>query len=580
MAIKLSTIPQVYRNARRLAEIATVLSRNGLEDWIGRLGLDQLVGRAAAGPAAPAGDGAAAEGGAGTSSAAKGLTYEARVRKTLGELGPTFIKLGQILSTRPELVGGAMAHELRHLQTATPANGEAEIRAVLVEEFGRPVEEVFARFDPVPLASASMAQVHRAVLTDGRQVVVKVQHPGIERQVAGDLDLLHGIARLAEALPEIAPYRPTKSAEEIGRSLRKELDFTRDARNLEQFLEFYDRDPAIHAPRPVEAFCTRRVLVQEYLEGTPIGDREALVAAGYDLPTIARNGARIYLDMIFSRGFYHADPHPGNILILPGGVIGLLDFGMVGRLDETLRESFEEMLLAIVSHDTALLSVILRRIGKFPSELDEGEFTSDIAEFVGQYTTRSLDRLDLSGALFDMAEIVRRHRIELPGQVGLLIKTLVTLDGTAKALAPDFNLLEMMRPMRAALLRRRLSPGRNLRKYRRLYLEIEQMAETLPRQIIDIVSRFQEGKFDVHLDVRRLGPSVNRLVLGLLASAVFLGSTLLLSMNVPPVLFPVETYLGGLHRVSLLGLAGLTASVIMGLRLILAILRSGNLDKD
>jgi ubiquinone biosynthesis protein len=271
------------------------------------------------------------------------------------------------------------------------------------------------------------------------------------------------------------------------------------------------------------------------------------------------------MQMIFTHGFFHADPHPGNIVLLPGNVIGLLDFGMVGRIDERLRENIEDMLLAIVQHDVSLLVRMVKQVGTPPPMLDEAGLATDVADFVGQYSSQPLDQLDVGEALTDMTQIMRRHGIMLPPQVAMLIKTLVTLEGTARLLHPRFSLMEVMQPFHRGLLLRRLSPMRQARKLRRLYVEFEQLAEVLPQRIMQILQQVQEGKFDVHLDHRGLGPSVNRLVLGMLASALFVGSSLMLSYKVPPLLFyrrdPTATANWfGLYDLSFLGLAAVRSA--------------------
>jgi ubiquinone biosynthesis protein len=282
--------------------------------------------------------------------------------------------------------------------------------------------------------------------------------------------------------------------------------------------------------------------------------------------------------MIFKHGFYHADPHPGNLVLLPNNVIGLIDFGMVGRIDERLRENIEEMLMSIVNRDVPMLCAVIKRVGRVPSDLDEGALSVDVADFVGHYATQSLAHFDLSGALNDMIEIIRRNQIVLPAQVALLIKVLVTLEGTAKMLNPNFSLMEVMQPFHRTLLLRRLSPMRKLRKLRRLYMDLEHLVDILPQRIVDILEQVQTGKFDVHLDHRGLEPSVNRLVLAMMASALFLGSSLMLSNYVPPLLFPVNAF-WGIHRLSLLGLSGCVVSILVGLRLLRAIGKSGHLDR-
>jgi ubiquinone biosynthesis protein len=296
------------------------------------------------------------------------------------------------------------------------------------------------------------------------------------------------------------------------------------------------------------------------------------------LDKLARHGTEIYLEMIFTDGLFHADPHPGNVVLLPGNVIGLLDFGMVGRIDEQLRENIEEMLFSIVNRDPIHLSSIITRVGKVPPELDEIALRTDVADFVSHYANQPLESFELAGALNEMTEMIFRYKIMLPPQLGMLIKVLVTLEGTSKLLNPNFSLMEIMRPFHRRALVRRFSPRRQIRKIRRVYLEFEHLASVLPRRLMDILEQVQTGTFDVHLDHRGLEPSVNRLVLGMLASALFLGSSLLLSQQVPPLLFQKGTIFG-LKDVSLLGMGGCLISLLLGLRLLRAIGKSGHLDR-
>jgi ubiquinone biosynthesis protein len=237
------------------------------------------------------------------------------------------------------------------------------------------------------------------------------------------------------------------------------------------------------------------------------------------------------------------------------------------------------MLFAIVGQDVTILTALIKKVGTPPPELDEGALAIDIADFVGHYATQSLDHFDLGGALSDMFDIIHRFGVTLPPQVSILIKALVTLEGTTNQLNPSFSLMEVLQPFHRKMVLKRLSPSRQVKKMRRMYFEVEQLAEILPRRITEILAQIQAGKFDVHLDHRRLGPSVNRLVLAMMASSLFLGSALLLSQQVPPVLFPESTYIGGLHKISLLGLTGCIVSIMVGFRLLLAIAKSGRLDR-
>ncbi|MEM8864456.1 MAG: AarF/UbiB family protein [Planctomycetota bacterium] len=562
--MKISTIPQAYRNANRWREILGVLSKYGLAGWLSRFELPlgqgwltdsngQMIGQ---------------------------MSRDERIRRALEELGPTFIKLGQLLSTRPDQVGLGLADELTKLQTGVPADSIDWVREVIAEDFGRPVESCFATFEDLPVASASIGQVHRATLADGRQVAVKVLHLGIEDNVLVDSEILVGLAELAERIPELQNYRPAATAVDFQRTIRRELDLTQERRRLEQFAGYFLDDPRVRLPEVIGELSSRRVLTIEWLDGYKVSDpllREHLTADEQE--TVARHGAEIFTEMIFDHGVYHADPHPGNLIVMPGGVIGLIDFGMIGRLNPELREDLEDMLMAVVSNEPTQLTTVITRVGQTPPELDEAELASDIGDFVEHYGNLSVGGFDLTGALKELIEIIQRRQITLPASVGMLLKMLVQLEGTARLLSPDFSLLEVLEPHQRKMMLRRLSPVRQAKKVKRIYGEFEELAEVLPRRIRDILQQVQSGKFDVHLDHRGLEPSVNRLVLGMMTSALFLGSSLMLSRNVGPISGLSWIGLGWLEGVSLPGLVGLVLSGLLGLRLLRAISKSGRLER-
>jgi ubiquinone biosynthesis protein len=273
--------------------------------------------------------------------------------------------------------------------------------------------------------------------------------------------------------------------------------------------------------------------------------------------------------MVFEHGFYHADPHPGNILVTDDNVIALLDHGMVGRIDERLHEDIEEMLMAAAGQDAEHLTSLIIRVGQIPADLDRAALSVDVADVVAHYGSQSVDELDVGGALREMVDMIRRYRIMLPARVAMLIKTAITLEGTSRLVSPHFSLIEVIKPYRRKMLLRRLSPRRRARKLRRFLADLEHLVEVLPQGVLDILEQVQSGTFDVHLDHRGLEPSVNRLVLGLLASALFVGSSWLLAQNVPPLI----------RGVSIFGAAGCLLALLLGLRLIRAINKSGHLDQ-
>jgi ubiquinone biosynthesis protein len=552
--MRLTSIPQLARNANRVRQIVTILAKYGFADWVARLnlGLARRLFKSSEG------------------TRLADLSHEARIRLVLTELGTTFVKLGQMLSTRPDVVGPALAQELTLLQDQARADRPQVIRQAIEKELGKPIAELFAEFEDQPMASASIGQVHRAKLHDGRRVVVKVQHPGIEQNIRNDLEILIQLAELADYyIEEAKAYRPQALAREFQRVLLRELDFMREMRNLEQFIANFERDERVRFPAPVPELCSGRVLTMELLEGTKLAEGDKLKASGHDLEELARRGSHIFLEMIFRDGYYHADPHPGNILVLDGGVIGLLDCGMVGRIDDALREEIEDMLVAITHRDALQLSAIITRIGSVPAGIEQSAFVTDIADYLAYYGGMSLDQLELGGALTELTEIIRRYHIVLPSGVALLIKVLVMLEGTSQLLNPHFNLTELIQPYQSKLTWRRLSPTRYALKFWRLFREWERLAEMLPRGLADILQQVETGRFEVHLEHKSMEPSVNRLVLGMLTAALFIGSALLWVHRVPPLAWDVPIF----------GVLGCFLSFTMAVRLWWAIRKSGRLER-
>ncbi len=562
--MRLTSLPRYYRNLRRWQEIIVVLRKYGLADWLSRLKVDFIR------------DWIKDESGIPLSS----YSSAARFRMALTDLGPTFIKLGQVLSLRPDLVGSEHAVELQRLQSQVPADDYELVQKIVECELGKPVGEIFARFEEKPIASASIGQVHEAVLMDGTEVVVKVQHADIRGTVSEDLEVLEGLAVLAERIPELAAWQPKTIVSQLSRSLRRELSFQRELSNLQVFQQLLSEKEGIRVPKGFPQVSTSMLLTMEKLEGKSLHAiaKDAEVSNGLRVD-IARRVASLYVEGIFVLGLYHADPHPGNILILPNGDIGLLDFGMVGRIDDTLRGAIEEMLFAVISQDSALLTSLIKRAGKIPASIDESELANDVADLIANYATQPLESLDFAAALHDATDILHRHRITLPSQMSILIKTLITLQGTISQLSPGFSILESVQPMLGQLRKMRFSPRRQARRMRRMYVELEGLLERMPTQISALLELVQEGKLDVQLSHRGLSPSINRLVLGLLTSSLLLGSSILMASKVPPLLFTKPGPLG-LQDLSLLGLIGFVISSLVAFRILLAINKSGHLEAE
>jgi ubiquinone biosynthesis protein len=507
----LDSLIRMQENATRLREILAVLGKYGLADWLARARIRWLRKYLVT----PQGQ------------QLDQLRTEERVRLALLELGTTFIKLGQMLSTRPDLVGPSLAAELSQLQDSTPADPPEVVRKTIEADLGQPAERLFEEFCYEPIASASIGQVLAARLPGGPAVVVKVQHQGIEQRVRRDLNLLHGLAELAQRyLPGLRYYQPIATVREFRRTLLRELDLTRERRNLEEFARRFAGDGSVHFPLVYPERCSRCVLTMERLEGVP--GTQATKAHNVDLAAFARRAGMMYLNMIFRDGFFHADPHPGNYVILPGGVIGVLDCGMVGRLDDGLREEIEALVLAVADGDAEGLVERVVRLGSAPPDLDRQALHADVTDFVVEYGTRPLGELNLGSALGEMVDIIARYHILLPAQASLLLRTLLVLDGTARQLDPTFSLIELIAEHKAGSGGWLPGARRWFREMRRTGRDLDRLVRLLPGDLADVLHRLRTGTFEIKHEHHRLEASVNRLVLGLLTASLLLSSALLL----------------------------------------------------
>jgi ubiquinone biosynthesis protein len=545
-------LDRLQQNGKRAAEVAGVLAKYGLADLLRWLDVDWIQNRLRSADGQRLHD----------------QPLPVRIRLALADLGTTFIKLGQVLSTRPDLVGAELASELAQLQAATTPDPPATARATIERELGRPLAELFAAFEAAAFASASIAQVHAARLFDGTEVVVKVLRADVRQRAEADLEILEALARLAERHSALLrPYQPVALARQFRRTLRRELDFTYERRALDEFGTRFAADPTVRFPASVPALSTRSVLTMERLDGIPAADVAAMRAAGADLAEFARRGAAMYLAMLFRDSVYHADPHPGNLLLLPGNVVGVLDCGMVGRIDQGLRQQVEAMLFAAVEQDAAELAEIVLRLGKAPVDTDRAALATELDEFLADYVGHSLHDLDVGAALQNLFDLVRRYHIVLPAPLSLLLRTLLVLDGTSRSLDRNFSLAELIEPFYADAVRRRASPRALLRRLRRSYRDWDRLIDALPRDLRDVLGRLREGSLRVRLEHGHLDAVLNRLTLGILVAALVLGGSALWASDAPP-------RPGG---VPVLALLLYVLAIWLGWRLLRAIRRSGEL---
>ncbi|WP_395735679.1 ABC1 kinase family protein [Prosthecobacter sp.] len=552
--MKIDALARLERYAKRIAEIAAVLGKYGLADLFGGFKYSWLQDRLKS-----------ADG----QSLTLGVTQAARVRMALTELGTTSIKLGQMLSTRADLLGPELTEELSQLQSNVPPDPSAVARATIEKELGLPIEQLFATFDDTPLAAASVAQVHGAQLHTGQSVVVKVRRAGVAEQAATDVEIVQALAELLEKhSPALRAYQPLAVVRQFRRTLLRELDLTYERQNLEEFARSFADDPTVCIPEVFGALCSHQVVTMERLEGIIGSDIEMLKQSGEDLGEFARRGANMYLEMVFRDGFYHADPHPGNLILLPGNIVGVIDCGMVGRIEEDLRDEVEALLFAVVENDSELVAEQVLRLGNVPPDCAREKLRADLQEFMADYTGHPLNEIHVGTALSNLVEIIRGHHIVLPPALAMLLKTLIVLEGTSRRFSPEVSLAELMKPYCTRLIMRRFSPSRIARRARRTFRVWDRLLTALPRDLTDMLARFRDGSFTVHLDHRHLDPIINRLVLGILTAAIFLGSTELWSRQAAPLLYGVSVF----------GALGYAVSLFLGWRLLRAIRKSGNIQ--
>lgn len=458
------------------------------------------------------------------------------VRLALEELGPTFVKLGQILSTRPDLLPPAFLSELSRLQDDVPPAPWDSIRAAIEEELGDSLDTLFTQFDPTPIAAASLAQVHAATLPDGQAVVVKIQRPNIENTINLDLDILHDLARLAQdRFPLGGLYDLPELAEEFAISLRAELDYRREGHNADRFQKNFADDPHLYVPNVHWDYTTRKVLVQERISGIKISDIAALDAAGYDRHQIALHSARFIVKEILEDGFFHADPHPGNIIVMPNHVIGIMDFGTVGHLDPTDRASLVRLYITAVRMDTIGLVEHLIQLGVADPNLDRPAMQRDVRRLLLKYHGLPLNDIRAAEVMESLRPIIYRYRLRLPSNFWLLVKTLVMMEGVGLELDPDFDMFEVSEPYVRRFLIRMWMPAAWGPSALHSATGWADLINTLPRQSMRILGRVERGELELQIGVPefdryidRLDKITTRIVLSVLLAAIILALALLI----------------------------------------------------
>lgn len=489
-----------------------------------------------------------------------------RLRMALSELGTTFIKFGQVMSTRDDLLDPPFIEELKKLQADTPPDPPETVRAILEEELGQPVEELYKTFDFEALGSASIGQVHAATMPDDTKVVVKLTHAGIEETVRLDLQLMAQVAGLLDKRSDLG-FRPREVIADFRRQLLRELDLQQEQRNLIRFIDNFANNAAVTFPKPYPELSTSRVLTMDRLEGIRLNDQQALVEADVDLSEFARHGANIWIEMIFRDRFYHADPHPGNLLLLPGSTAGILDCGMIGRIDNRMLVDLEDMAIAYVSKDVGHIADVVLRICEPPGGFDRKSLEADISYIVDDLLDRPVEQIDVDEFSDAIIGVIHSYHLNIPSNYITLIKTLSLLEGTGRSLDMRFNLAELLAPHGQEIINRRYSPKNLVQSLWQSYKDWDRLMRALPVQITDILDQATRGEISVQLQISRLDRITNRLIFGLISTGLILASAMMWSAGVGPVF----------EGFSLVGAAGIVLALYIVFRLWRAIDRSGGL---
>jgi ubiquinone biosynthesis protein len=560
---KIGVIGRTYRHLKRYRQILTVLFKYGFGDLVDTLKIEeyleiglQMICRK-------------------RREQVEKLTRSERLRMALEELGPTFVKLGQMLSTRPDLISVEFVEELSKLQDDVSPFPYAEVAQIIESELGMAPRDIFQHFEETPLAAASIGQVHRARLKDGEEVVVKVQRPGIRKMIEVDLEIVLHLASLMERhLEEFQVNRPTRIVEEFTRTLEKEIDYTIEASHIERFSRQFMDDETVYVPKVFRETTTERVLTTEYIDGVKASEIDRIEKEGLDRKIITARGADLILKQVFDHGFFHADPHPGNIFILPGNVICYLDFGMMGSVDRQTREDFADLVHSVVKRDESGAMQALLMLTQYDEEPDERLLARDLADLMGRHLYKPLKDLQMEKLLQELMEVISRHRLRMPPDLFLMLKALTTVEGVGLSLDPDFHMIHQASPFIQRVKMERFRPKRVASDALKSGAELVRLAQEIPGEVRAILKQMKRGKVKMEFEHRGLEPMLathdqisNRIAFSIVIAALIVGSALIVLSKTPPFLLGIPV----------IGILGFVVAGMMGVWLLIAILRKGRL---
>ncbi|MFA6065049.1 MAG: AarF/ABC1/UbiB kinase family protein [archaeon] len=495
-----------------------------------------------------------------------------RTKMVLEDLGPTFVKLGQILSTRPDLVGVDLSVELAKLQDSVKPVSYEEVKYQIEFEFGKPIHSVFKSFEKIPFASASLAQVHKAVTKEGKTVVVKVQRPGIEEIIHQDIQIMHYLAKFAEKHnPVLRQLRSPEIIEEFERSLQKELNFLFEGKNILRFREIFKGDPQIVIPEYFEELSTSKILTMGFISGVPLSE---IIAGkeikGINKPLVAKICVNAYFKQLLEHGFFHADLHPGNMIRIEKNKIGFVDFGMIGWLEQSKIEDLSRLFMNLVDCDVTNMMIQLDAMELINEDTDKASLREDISDLIETYYGLDMKDVNLGKSATELMVLLTKHNIRIPKEYTMLSRSLLLVESSAKSLDPEFSAVELFKPYLIKLITKKLSPEGIVARIKSQLFDLDSLARTLPKSVRNIIKVIEGGKIKLefehkNLDVfaNQLENIVNKLSIAIILAAIIIGSAM-------AMLSAAYIHVYGLQTLSFVGFA---ISIVIGFIFVFVSLR-------
>lgn len=557
---KITSVGRTYRHANRYIEIIEVLIKHGFADFISVARIESAInlGRSLIFKQPKPANGHT-------------LSRWERIRLALEELGPTFIKFGQIMSSRSDLLPKDLIAELEKLQSEVPPFESAISVETIENELDEKLTDLFAEFQEVPIAAASIGQVHKATLHSGETVAVKIQRPAIEKTIKTDLEILKHLASMAEKhVEDLKPFHLTAIVEEFRKAIFKELSYVNEASNLELFQQNFENDPTVKVPKLYHELSTAKVLTMEFIQGTNISNQAELKKHGLSPIKLAARGANTVLKQIFEHGFFHADPHPGNIFILEDNVVCFLDYGMMGTLSRSLKDQLIDVLVGVVEENPRRVTRAIMQMVTSDDFIDTVNLESQVSDFIDSYANKSLQQIDMNNLFSDLLNILFENKLKIPSNLHLLFKSFIVIQANGKMLNPDFNIAEYLHPYTRKVLLQRYNPKLLAKEAFDSAAELASLLKDMPYEMRDILERLKKGKVKMDIEHKGLSPLMinheriaNHIVFAIILASIIIGSSLIVHSKLPPFW----------HGVPIIGLVGYIGAALIGFWLLISIIR-------